>query len=651
VEPAGTIAGASSESRFAFAVQDQRLRRGDYVKVPSEEGVVLAQVRAIAREKDGLQAQATVIGHRDGRGVLVAPKTPFKPGDRVWHADDKLIGDVLGLGDHAPGAAAEGAYLGLLKGHGIRVALDIDLLVQKHVSVMAKTGSGKSYVVGVLIEELLKRQVPVIIVDPHGEYTSLAQPNNAPQETANMRRFGVKPRSYGDRVLEFSPDTKVNPDAQPMRLDGTNLQMHDLTDLLGGKVSSVHLGMLHQAIKDVGARRKKGYTLADIVAEVNKNESNAKWNLLGALQYLEGLGLFADQGTPVSTLVKRGQVSGINLRGSPPEVQEIVVAWLCKALFEARKLNQVPPCMLVIEEAHHFCPERGFTQARSSDVLRTIASEGRKFGLGLCVVSQRPAKVDKNVLSQANTQVILKVTNPNDLKAIIASVEGLSRDDEDSVQQLPVGTALVSHPAIAMPVQVEIRPRETRHGGRSVSVLEGWADEPEDEEAKAMGTGAPEPLEERPLPEEAALDALPGTAADRDEDEAGADEDWPMQAEGPSAAPAPLRADLLAPPALPDAPARPLTAGDAPSVADLRALFQQVLREDLRNTPDDNLRQALVILEAKGATLRGLRVEFPGAPEVDELDRLHRAAMTRLRKVLEERKRERGFLGRLRGGR
>src|SRR2546427_400827 len=80
--------------------------------------------------------------------------------------------------------------------------------------------------------------------------------------------------------------------------------------------------------------------------------------------------------------------------------------------------------MLVVEESHNFCPQVG--QAASSKVFRTLASEGRKFGLGLVVITQRAAKVDKNVLSQCNTQIILKVTNPNDLKAIIASVEGLT---------------------------------------------------------------------------------------------------------------------------------------------------------------------------------------------------------------------------------
>src|SRR5437773_10048697 len=79
--------------------------------------------------------------------------------------------------------------------------------------------------------------------------------------------------------------------------------------------------------------------------------------------------------------------------------------------------------MLVVEEAHNFCPQVG--QVASSKVFRTLASEGRKFGLGLVIITQRAAKVDKNVLSQCNTQVILKVTNPNDLKPIFAGVKGL----------------------------------------------------------------------------------------------------------------------------------------------------------------------------------------------------------------------------------
>ena len=110
-------------------------------------------------------------------------------------------------------------------------------------------------------------------------------------------------------------------------------------------------------------------------------------------------------------------------------------------------------------------------------IATTIASEGRKFGLGLMVISQRPAKIDKNVLSQCGTQIILKVTNPNDLKAITASIEGLTGGMEQDIPGLPIGTAMVVGAGIQTPMLVDVRPRESRHGGASVQILENDNDE------------------------------------------------------------------------------------------------------------------------------------------------------------------------------
>ncbi|MEM3428860.1 MAG: ATP-binding protein, partial [Thermoplasmatales archaeon] len=127
------------------------------------------------------------------------------------------------------------------------------------------------------------------------------------------------------------------------------------------------------------------------------------------------------------------------------------------------------PLLVVVEEAHNFAPQQG--KAFSSKIMRTVASEGRKFGFGMLVVSQRPAKVDKNVLSQCGTQLILKITNPNDLKAIGSSVEGLTAASLDEIQRLPVGTALVASPELPTPIFVEVRPRETDDGGKNVKVV------------------------------------------------------------------------------------------------------------------------------------------------------------------------------------
>jgi hypothetical protein len=159
------------------------------------------------------------------------------------------------------------------------------------------------------------------------------------------------------------------------------------------------------------------------------------------------------------------------MRGVPPDIQDVVVARLTEELFKDRKAGKIPPFLFVVEEAHNYCPEHGIGHAVSSSMLRTVASEGRKFGMGLCVVSQRPAKIDKNIISQCNTNIILKVTNPNDLKAIIQSVEGLTSQTYDEIQRLPIGVALISGASIQIPILVEIRTRETDHGGKSVTVF------------------------------------------------------------------------------------------------------------------------------------------------------------------------------------
>ena len=161
----------------------------------------------------------------------------------------------------------------------------------------------------------------------------------------------------------------------------------------------------YQAIKEI-KEYKKVYDLRDIIDAVNRSKSNARWNVIASLESLDSIGVFSENGTPSTDLVVKGKCSTINMKGVPPDVQDVVVARLTKQLFDDRKSGKVQPFLFVVEEAHNYCPERGFGNAVSSNILRTVASEGRKFGMGLCVVSQRPAKVDKNIISQCNTNII-----------------------------------------------------------------------------------------------------------------------------------------------------------------------------------------------------------------------------------------------------
>src|ERR1041385_773471 len=497
----GIIYGSASSTGFDLAVSDGDLKRLDYVEAEQDGTRVLCQVESVERKSrlsleqamqipsglmaetdDTLTAGVRVIGYQDAQGRIQTPRVPFRAGIPVHRAEERLVTAVLGL----EGAADEGAYLGFVKGSRIPVTVNMDTLAQKHVSVLAKTGAGKSYTVGVLLEELLKANVPLVILDPHGEYGSLRNPNIDEGEVAQMAKFGVKPKSFAKQVKEYAIDTALNPEASRLVLQGMNLEGRDIVEMLGSKLTGGQVGVLYQAIKEV-KEFLPAYTLRDIIDGVARNKASSKWNVLNALEVLESTKIFDIRGTPVKELVAPGQCSIINLKGVTPDVQEIVVTRIASMLWEARKRNEVPAHILVVEEAHNFCPERNVGNAVSGAMLRTVASEGRKFGMGLLIVSQRPAKVDKNVLSQCNTQVVLKVTNPNDLKAIIQSVEGISAELSDEIQRLPVGVALVAGGGLPHPVFVDVRPRVTRHGGKSVSVLHQEVEEEDDEPAPPPG--------------------------------------------------------------------------------------------------------------------------------------------------------------------
>jgi len=483
----GVIFGKTSSLIIRFAVSDSlATRRSDYIKIWHEsDGWTLAQVSTITSSSEDFSvdeavdaaegsskigdmdehiiADATVIGVRDKEGVLRVPKSPFSPGDKVFKADELLIKQTLGLmrGD---------VYIGLLDGQSVHVNLDANNLVQKHCSILAKTGAGKSYTGGVILEELLDKGVPLLIIDPHGEYATLKLPND--DKHSSFERYGISPKGYASQVTVYTPANKLlNPTADYLfRLNGINLSIKEFSQFFSDGQSQNETGILFEAVSKLKAE-KQNYTIEDIIFEVGQNKSKVKWNVINKLETLKETGILSDNATTINELVQEGRASIIDMKGVNPDLQSMIVSKLCTDIFDARKLNTVPPCMLVIEEAHNFCPEKGFERTVSTDILRTIASEGRKFGLGLMVVSQRPARVDKNILSQCNTQIIMKVTNPNDLKAISKGLEGIGSDVEDDIKSLPPGVAMIVSTYIERPILVDIRTRKSKHGGASVPVV------------------------------------------------------------------------------------------------------------------------------------------------------------------------------------
>ena len=440
----GTIQGEVDTSVFEFRATED-VGKFDFVSVKSNGRWILAQVDEVRKKNDSTIAKANIIGYRD-KGMTRAPRHVIEPDSIVYSADQELISDTLGLNQ-------DGLRVGNLETNE-----DIDIFVNpedfyKHFAVLAQTGAGKSYLTGVLMEEMLEKDFPVVIIDPHGEFSSLGIPNPENEEEAQ-----------GYHVTEYSPNTDINKSAMPLEFSSLNFEKKELQTLIHDSLTNSQMGVLYNALKSLNDKGDD-YNLNDIMDQVQHEDSSAKWNLLNYLEQLDDSGLFSENPVDLKDLINKGEASIINLKAVEPESAEMAVFMLAKKLFDMRKKDRIPPFVMVFEEAHNFIPEKGFGQAISNPIMRKIASEGRKFGLGIGVISQRPARIDKNVLSQCNTQFILKVTNPNDLKAISKSFEGVTSGVENMIKSLPPGVCFVL--GNQYPVMTDVRQRKSRHGGET----------------------------------------------------------------------------------------------------------------------------------------------------------------------------------------
>lgn len=486
-EVCGIVFGNVGSAQFRCALSDRDLKEMDYIEAHHPtNGWVLCQIDSVELKSDltienavlklhGIEedfawkrvAKVNVIGRRNQNGMLIRPLTPVLPSSRIYRPRDEFIKNILGLTLDRD----DGAYIGKIFHTDVDVILEPSKLVQNHVSIVAKSGSGKSYTCGIMIEEMARLGIPVVILDLHGEYSTLVSPNIDGGEYGRMERFGIAPKGLGEAVREFTfgGDGEEEGRPTPLGLDINGFRAEDLLEMMGVKNIGVGTSILYNALSRARDVLGDDYDLNDVLAIVEADHNPMKWNVANGLSHLLSMPMFTIQRTPLTEIVRKGMVSIIEMTDVPLDMQQIGICALLRRLFSARKEGTIPPFMLIVEEAHNFCPQSG--PSITSRVMKTIASEGRKFGMGLTIVTQRPAKVDKNVLSQCGTQIIMKVTNPNDLKAVISSVEGLDSRMAYEIQRLPVSVGIVVGGNVMNPILVEMRIRRTRHGGEAVDIL------------------------------------------------------------------------------------------------------------------------------------------------------------------------------------
>jgi uncharacterized protein len=428
------------------------------------------------------RVEAAVLGYFDHHmKSFVNPRLAPDQGQPVFLVPSEELKSVISSKVEEPGSAHVGHLFYRPEGE-VPVYLDVAELVSKHLAVLAATGSGKSYTVGVILEEIMGKfnKGSILVIDPHGEYDTL--------------RY-MKTPAYADKLLDpaegYVPEVKVITQAD-FKVRISDLSFSDWQHVLKG-ASDKMMNILKDVINSLQHDGNVGrhYTLDDIIHKLNRShgESQIDESSVRGLEWrLKEYGrkeIFSDsEHLPLKEIFAPGQVTVLQLPEVREEDQQLITSIILQRILKARVgtlKNKFAhdheffidfPVFIVLEEAHRFSP--AFGESRSKHILKTILSEGRKFGIGTCLVSQRPGKLDSDTLSQCLSQVIMKIINPTDQDNIKQSVEGVTGDMLKELPSLTKGQAIIVGEAVNTPVLVKIRKRYTKHGGESRNAPQEW---------------------------------------------------------------------------------------------------------------------------------------------------------------------------------
>ena len=466
-----TFEGPSSR-KFSFVINRNLIvRRGQFVQLSTEDGKLVGRVTDVFKtnryfmrpesvkeyESHGkmmndifptddweyLVADVYALGIAKEKSFIDATFPP-SPGTKVMEPDPQVLERFFGLD-------GRGLHLGDLQHHKVKVRINPTRLLQKHMAILAISGAGKSFLSAVLIEELLKRkpeegQLAVIVFDTHGEYTSFAED---PDFAHNTRVFPVNDIQIGlpnisGQLSEFMPN-----------LSGVQLR---------------------ELVKAMRSMKDKHYGIFDLIKHIEDSEeikSATKDVLATTLDDMKRYGIFGVADYPhIDELVSQGTLSVIDLSKTTDLFKkQVIAAYLARKLFRMRQNGVIPPFLLILEEAHQFVPETARKEiAISRSIFNRIAREGRKFHASLCLISQRPIQLSTTVLSQCNTHIILRVTNPYDLEHIGKSSEGITRSVLNQISSLQVGNGLIVGEAVNTPIFLKVRPRTSKESKHAMTL-------------------------------------------------------------------------------------------------------------------------------------------------------------------------------------
>lgn len=564
----GTLVGQSSSNEFRLAVTPEAIKEQDIIAVDAELNVkeidtsekirIWAKVQKIERlnplfpEESGhelaftrtnpfdtvmslsremVTATCQILGYESEdnptTGKLKKLRYPPKPATRAYRPSSKDIARIV-VGEleekKKNDKSDRGLDIATLSNRpDIDVRVDGHAIVTRHLAILAMTGMGKSWTARRIIEQLTLKNYPIVIFDPHGDYTGLG---DIPEMQHKVKRYYAQ-----FPVFEQDSDTIASivsslgyklTDTMEARFDdvfkAASCFIVDDVDEMKEKINWLSEITKKPELKQFGIQPNLWLIAnlaeaGEIVLENEPKPSNKQsktnnedahnsehknklqeWGWTGFTKYtgtdkktLEGIKKRTYKAAKVlkrmedtskkytslaeplpndrKKLVNYEQISIISLAGYTDEFRATIYSIIADDIFEAKLKNELTyPVFLVLEEAHNFAPGKPNTTAeqKAITVTKQIAQEGRKFGVGLMLISQRPSRLDETTLAMCNSYIIMRMLNPADQSFVRKVIESLGEEETKMLPDLDVGEAILSGQFTSFPILVKMKQPQSK---------------------------------------------------------------------------------------------------------------------------------------------------------------------------------------------
>ncbi|KAF5060405.1 helicase HerA domain-containing protein [Methanobacterium aggregans] len=494
-EVIGRCVGETSPTQVSF-ISKEMPRVGEYVSLEYDGKKVLGMIEALVRgsvsingdiydpktierikEIEGddhyIKGSVKILGDIND---LKIPRTPAPPGTAVEVADPQVLKKIFHVEN-------SGLKLGnLITQEEVEVEVDINKMVTRHLAVLAMTGAGKSNTVSVIVDGLLGVNGSVLIFDMHSEYVN----TEFGKDKVNLIKPQINPLYLSFAELKKLSNIPSNAYVQE-RYFRKAYRGAQKTLAKGLTTGNDFLALIENQLESWILEAEADSSEGKSGNSTNAADRKSITDVLNKLQHMRDKygNILSLEARDVTDNMELGKANIIDLGSVDEFASDVIVSHVLRNVLKSRKeylrtRNGIAfPIFSILEEAHILAPQNRSTESKLW--ISRIAREGRKFGVGLCLVSQSPKSLDSDALSQANNMIILRLVEPTDQNHVQRASESLSDDLIAQLPSLNIGEAIVLGLMTKIPTLVKVDEFQGKVSGGDLNIVEEWSKSIEDD--------------------------------------------------------------------------------------------------------------------------------------------------------------------------